>query len=125
MSDLREFKAGLDARVADPYVRPFVCTGSPLDCRSFIVGINAATRLNTFSSYWSNIDGLCRKKFEADYDKVRSRRGNRPVIEAIAGKIGPCLETNLYAIPTKKAKQLTNDDRLPRDNQGEKARQSG
>ena len=111
MPNLSEFKTGLDDYLTDPRARPFVCTGSPMECRSFIVGINAATPLEPFSCYWSDETGFNRKKFEADYKKVKSRRGNRPVIEAIAAYIKPCLETNLYAIPTKKAKDLTEDDR--------------
>jgi hypothetical protein len=58
---------------------------------------------------------LCatRQKFDADYCDVRSRtsKGNRPRIEAIAKEIGWCLETNLYAVPSRKAMQLTKDDR--------------
>jgi hypothetical protein len=115
MSDLRAFKAGLEACLsADPSARPFVCTGSPLECRSFIVGFNAATRLrNPFSSYWSDSTGFDRQKFDADYREMRPRtsRGNRPRIEALAKEIGPCLETNLYAIPSRRAGQLTKDNR--------------
>ncbi|TDR94134.1 hypothetical protein EV668_1409 [Enterovirga rhinocerotis] len=33
------------------------------------------------------------------------------MIEAISAQIAPCLETNLYAHPTKKAKDLTRADR--------------
>lgn len=111
-SDLREFRVGLDGYLADPYVRPFVCTGSPLKCRSFIVGLNAATPLDSpFSSYWSDSAGFDRGKFDHNYDEKRPRRGNRPRIEAIAEQIKPCLETNLYAVPTKKAGQLSEDDR--------------
>lgn len=113
--DLREFRIGLDACLAaDAHARPFVCTGSPLKCRSFIVGFNAATRLSDpFLSYWSDSTGFDRQKFDIDYCKLRSRTstGNRPRIDAIAKSIGPCLETNLYAIPSRKAKQLTKDYR--------------
>jgi hypothetical protein len=112
MTDLGEFWKGLEANLTDRYARPFVCTGSPLECRSFIVGLNAATRLyEPLRSYWSNSTGFDRPKFDRDYDARRLRRGNRPRIEAIAKAIGPCLETNLYAIPTMKAKQLTKGDR--------------
>jgi hypothetical protein len=52
-------------------------------------------------------------EFDRDYREARLRTGagNRPRIEAIAKEIGPSLETNLYAIPSKKATQLTKDDR--------------
>jgi hypothetical protein len=112
---LQEFRAGLEAYLAaDRCARPFVCTGSPLDCRSFIVGLNAATRLsNPFLSYCSDSTGFDRHKFNRDYREVRSQAstGNPPRIEAIAKAIAPCLETNLFAIPTRSAKQLTKDDR--------------
>lgn len=91
MSDLREFKAGLNPYLeVDCCARPFVCTGSPLECRSFVVGLNVATRLrNPFSSYWSDDTGFDRKRFEDDHREERSRRGNRPRIEAIAKEIAP------------------------------------
>jgi hypothetical protein len=62
---LAEFRRGLERYVQNPYARPFVCTGSPLNCRSFIVGRNAATRLSKpFKSYWSDQDGVDRKAFD-------------------------------------------------------------
>jgi hypothetical protein len=98
--------------VQTPYARPFVCTGSPLSCRSFIVGLNAATRLhNPFTSYWSDQEGFDREAFDRDYATARSRKGNRRPIEAISRQLNDCLETNLYAIPTKKARDLTAKDR--------------
>jgi hypothetical protein len=110
--DLQAFMAELEPYLsADQYMRPFVCTGSPLECRSFIVGLNAATQLREpFLSYWSDDRGFDRRKFNHDYLVTRRRRGNRPRIEAIAEQLAPCLETNLYATPTSKAKQLTKDD---------------
>jgi hypothetical protein len=109
---LAEFSSGLKHYLIDPHTRPFVCTGSPLQCRSFIVGLNAATRLREpFWAYWSDETGFDRAKFDSDYSQERRRKGNRPVIEAIGKEIGPCLETNLYAMPTRKAKELTAADR--------------
>ena len=67
---------------------------SPLEWRSFIVGLNAATRLSgPFTSYWSDATtGFDRQKFDCDYREVRLQTGNRPRIEAIAKEIGPCPE---------------------------------
>ncbi len=113
MIDLRAFRKGLTPYVKDPHARPFVCTGSPLECKSFVVGLNAATRLTgSFASYWSDVTGFDRQKFDSDYNTDKPKKGNRPRIEAIARELMPCLETNLYAVPTKKAKQLTAEDRL-------------
>ena len=87
-----------------------MCDGSPLECQSIIVGLNAATRLNKpFSSYWSDETGFLLAKFHEDYE--RPRRGNRPVIGSISREIQPCLETNLYAVPSRKARHLTKADR--------------
>lgn len=107
MSALRDFRTQLIDLMADPYARPFVCTDSPLACRAFIVGFNAATRLpNPFIDYWSDETGFLKSKFDLDYAVTRKKRGNRPVMEAIASSLQPCLETNLYAAPTAKARQL-------------------
>ena len=112
MMTLSEFRNGLEPFLTDPCARPFVCTGSPLKCRSFIIGTNAATRLDhPFSSYWSDENGFDRDKFDADYLQIRSRRGTRSVIEAIAAEIGPCLETNLYSTPTPSGVKLSAKDR--------------
>ena len=112
MISLAEFRSGLDSYLTGPNARPFVCDGSPLLCRSFIVGLNAATQLQKpFSTFWSNDTGFNRSAFEQDYDQARSRKGNRRVIEAISSRLGACLETNLYSVPTKKARQLTAKDR--------------
>ncbi len=113
MDDLRLFREGLEKYLKHSHARPFVCEGSPLKCRSFIVGLNAATCLtSSFSCYWSDKDGFDRQKFDHDYNAQRVRRGNRPRIEAIAKQMAPCLETNLYAVPTSKANELTPADRL-------------
>jgi len=113
MMGLGEFWTGLEPYLGNPNARPFVCTDSPLACKSFIVGLNAATCLNhPFSSYWSNETGFKRAKFDRHYTDIRHRKGNRPVIEAISCEIKPCLETNLYATPTRRAKHLAQGDRI-------------
>lgn len=104
---LKAFGDDLFARLDDEFDRPFVCDGSPLNCTSFIVGFNAATRLpRPFSAYWSEKEGFLLERFKLDYLDTRPFRGNRPRIEAISAQLQPCLETNLYAKPTKKAAQL-------------------
>ena len=81
MYDLGEFKAGLDAYLAKgAYARPLVCEGSPLKCRSFIVGLNAATRLsNPFLCYWSNSTGfIFRPLIYLNFSGAEVRRGLLP-----------------------------------------------
>ncbi|MCP3053874.1 hypothetical protein [Aurantimonas marianensis] len=112
MKDLRGFRERLEPLLSEKNSRPFVCKGSPLACRSFVVGLNAATELpHDFFSYWSDEDGFLYKEFSEDYDKTRKRGGNRPRIERISAGLGSCLETNLYAMPTRKAALLKAKDR--------------
>ena len=120
---LEEFRQGLEPLVpCNSKLRPFVCTGSPLECHSFVVGFNPATLLpQPFWHYWSDEVGFNRKSFNKDYAKERKkaaaqagkkiRQGNRLRIEAISCALDKCLETNLYALPTKKASYLAEDDK--------------
>jgi hypothetical protein len=75
----------------------------------------------TILHYWSDEVGFNRKSFNKDYAKERKkvaaqagkkiRQGNRLRIEAISCALDKCLETNLYALPTKKASYLAEDDK--------------
>lgn len=111
--ELAAFREELLKRLPSPYARPFVCDGSPLTCQAFIVGENAATRLEQpFVTYWSDESGFLLDRFQRDYLATRdSIKGARPRIERISGAIAPCLETNVYATPTPKARNLTAADR--------------
>lgn len=112
MTTLADFRAGLEPYLVHLGARPFVCAGSPLACRSFVVGLNAATALDHhFSAYWSDETGFDRELFLNHYRRLRKRAGNRPVVEAISRTLGSCIETNLYAVPTRKARELTLADR--------------
>ena len=121
---LKRFREGLEALMPSPDARPFTCTGSPLECRLFIVGLNSATQLKQdfFRRYWCDDRGFLRDVFEADYSHMRKKAGTRPRIEAFIEGVGdqarvegaspvPCLETNIYAAPTKKASQLKPEDK--------------
>ena len=98
-----------------PMARPFTCGGSPLECLIFIVGLNSATQLEQpfFSRYWDDSWGFDRDIFEGDYLSVRKKRGVRPRIEALVKGASPvpCLETNIYAVPSRKASQLKSSDK--------------
>ena len=54
MLDLSSFEQRLAALIGKPTdLRPFVCDGSPLDCRVFIVGFNPASALDEdFWKFW-------------------------------------------------------------------------
>lgn len=118
ITPLRAFREGLGLDLSRD-VRPFVCSGSPLDCRTFIVGLNAATSLGQpFSNYWNDVIGFDRTKFDTDYfcarkETRRAGTGNRRVIAAISRHIQPCLETNIYPTPTRRARDLTPAMRRP------------
>lgn len=60
MSTLQSFESGLEAIIGRPTtLRPFVCDGSPLDCRVFIVGFNPATDSEVdFWNFWSSHRGF-------------------------------------------------------------------
>ncbi len=97
-------------------LRPFTCTSSPLSCDVFIVGLNSATTLpKPFWGYWSDETGFDRAQFEADYVGVRKKHGVRPRIERFVQGARPlaCLETNVFAAPTRKARDLRPEDRDP------------
>lgn len=108
--DLQAFGERLLVKLTDPYARPFVCKGSPYDFSAFIVGINAATRLEPFSEYWSHSSGFDWDKFKADYQSLGKKEGNRRPIEAISRGLGGALETNVCARPSRKPGELTEDD---------------
>ena len=99
----------------NPMARPFTCVGSPLECRIFIVGLNPATQLGQpfFSRYWDDGYGFDRDIFEGDYLSVRKKRGVRPRIEALVKGASPvpCLKTDIYAVPSRKASQLKPSDK--------------
>ena len=112
---LKSFREGLERLMPNPRARPFTCKGSPLECRLFIVGLNPATQLKQdfFRCYWNDDSGFRRDIFEDDYLNRRKKQGTRPKIEAFveAASPVPCLETNIYAAPTKKASQLSLEDK--------------
>jgi hypothetical protein len=109
------FRQRIEGLLPVKTARPFTCSGSPYDCAIFIVGVNSATQLGNefFQRYWSDESGFLRDTFEADYSALRKKKGVRPRIEAlVAGaRPTPCLETNIYCVPTRKASQLRASDK--------------
>ena len=112
---LKRFREELEPLMPSPDARPFTCTGSPLECRLFIVGLNSATQLKQdfFGRYWCDDSGFLRDVFEDDYSHKRKKKGTRPRNEVFMKAASPelCLETNIYAVPTKKASQLKREDK--------------
>lgn len=103
-------------------LRPFVCSGSPLTCRVFIVGLNPASPMKaTFWDFWRSgigydkgawMDAYVAERAERPLKPGRIRRPkispSRAVIECIVEEIGPamCLETNIYATATEEFRDL-------------------
>lgn len=107
---LESFRVRLSEKMDNPFARPFVCRGSPYNCKAFIVGINAATVLQPFLDYWSDEDGFAWSKFKDDYKETGKKEGNRRPIEAISEGYGGALETNVCMRPSRKPKELTEFD---------------
>jgi hypothetical protein len=106
-------------------MRPFVCDGSPYDWTAFVVGINPVSSV-TFWPFWNDETGSNRPAWLECYRDHRkaeplklnhTRRqpisSTRQRIEWIVEVASPVkiLETNLYALPTRKAADLGRADR--------------
>jgi hypothetical protein len=124
MNELSAFKLELERLIGKKasHLRPFVCEGSPLDCGVFIVGFNPATKMaGDFWDHWRPGYGFDKAAWLAAYKEQRSLRalksgkqyrpvGNaRRVIEWVLEEVNPlrCLETNIYAVATAKATELS------------------
>ena len=112
---LKDFRERLQNLMPDEYMRPFACKGNPYECRIFIVGANPATRMEKpfIANYWSDCTGFLYCDFYRDYDAQKERRGNRLRYEQfVDGAIPiPCLETNIYATPSKSGESLPEGER--------------
>jgi len=129
MSTLQSFENGLEAIIGRPTtLRPFVCDGSPLDCRVFIVGFNPATDSEIdFWTFWSSDRGFDKKLWYQNYLKERRNRPLKPGktrrpqksntrrvmdwIEAEASSVR-FLETNIYSSASEQAKDLVTERRI-------------
>jgi hypothetical protein len=115
--NLAEFRTKLQTLMDEPGLRPFVCDGSPLTCRAFIVGFNPATSMDrSFWDYWSNDEGFAKAAFMRDYLAKRGLtqpKGVRARIERIVAQAprGTFLETNICSKPTRTAAELAKQDR--------------
>jgi hypothetical protein len=128
MTTLDQFEAELRHLIGEQTdVRPFVCNGSPLTCKAFIVGFNPATEMTAnFWDFWRPGFGFEKDAWFAEYKAERQRRplrqgrqsrpsvsNSRRVIEWIIQEAAPVsiLETNIFALPTEQAKDLEMKDK--------------
>jgi hypothetical protein len=129
MTALEEFETGLAAIIGRPTaLRPFVCDGSPLECRVFVAGFNPASMMSAgFWQFWNPQRGFDKASWLQAYKAERMSRPLKPgktrrhpvsnsrrVIEWILEETGPvrCLETNIYAAATEQAADLEREQRL-------------
>ena len=112
-----EFKSGLARIVGDLCVglRPFVCDGSPLDCKMFLVGINPATKVHrNFWCFWKDASGFNKEEWLVAYRAARKGKNSpsRDIIGQIVKSARPvaCLETNLFPKEVSRAADLREED---------------
>jgi hypothetical protein len=111
---LDEFRLNLERQLPSAYSRPFVCEGSPLKCRIFIVGTNSARLVEKpFFSFWDPSYGFKKKEFIRELElKPGGLTPTRKNIEIIVSAAGQeiTLDTNFYLCPTPRAKHLNKED---------------
>lgn len=117
---IKEFSGQLRLVVSKAGSRPFVCEGSPLECSTFIVGLNPATQ-GEFWPYWSDEEGFDKARWFADYKTARRAKRKttgkkspevsptRRIINKVVEGASPthCLEINLFAMPTESIAELS------------------
>lgn len=114
MITLAQFRHALTALMQSDHERPFVCSGSPLKCSAFLVGFNAATRLeSSFCNFWNDTYGFDRTRLIDEYERTRKVEGVRLRLNAMVPRFphGRVLETNICSEPTKRAADLKAKDR--------------
>jgi hypothetical protein len=80
----------------------------------FIVGFNAKSDMGPFNQFWSNVTGFDKALFDRKYRETRNpdnRSSNRYWINHISGKVGKCVETNIYSSPSGGARALAREYR--------------
>jgi hypothetical protein len=126
---LEQFQHDLEDLIGNPTdLRPFICEGSPLACKVFIVGFNPATELSrSFWDFWQPGYGFQKAQWFEVYKQERREKtlplnrkrrneisNTRRVIEWMIEELSPtkCLETNIYARPTTQAHDLHPSKRI-------------
>lgn len=131
VTTLDDFERELERIIHRPTtLRPFVCNGSPLACKAFIVGFNPATSMEAgFWDFWRSGHGFDKGRWFERYKDERQHRPlapgrtrrsavspSRRVIEWIIEEAGPVdvLETNIYATATRAANELGKEQQCTR-----------
>lgn len=129
MDQLRDFERNLESLIGRPTnLRPFVCDGSPFDCKMFVVGLNPASSMKaSFWDFWHPGAGFDKRAWFEAYKAERMNRPLKPgrtrgnpisnsrrVIEWINTSLGSvrALETNIYSAATEAFRDLEQRRRL-------------
>ncbi len=108
--------------IKDLNLRPFVCEGSPLKCKVFIVGINPATQMDDdFWSNWNDNEGFLFQEWFKKYQETKEKtpKKNKKAVSPTRNMLNkikeilkcPILETNVYPVATEKANLLKKEDK--------------
>ncbi|MCG8444170.1 MAG: hypothetical protein MI753_00420 [Hyphomicrobiales bacterium] len=112
---LSEFRSELAKLLPSPISRPFLCHGSPLKCRIFIVGTNSRVEVKKpFWSFWSDSRGFEKLEFVRELEQLhRGLKVTRKNIERVACAAGPTitLDTNVYLPSTRTKRELQREDK--------------
>lgn len=89
--------------------RPFVCDGSPLECRVFVVGFNPVSSV-PFWPFWQPPRGFDKASWNAEYLRIKGKWSQtRLRINRLSQALMPhasCLESNIYSYPSRNEKSL-------------------
>ena len=112
--NLREFRSNLqkiEKRLPSDISWPFLCDGSPLKCRIFVVGSYPARKIEEpFWGFWDDTHGFKRAKFIKKLeDLTGGLTRTRRYLEIVVDAAGPSdtLETNIYPYEKLKAMDST------------------
>ncbi|BFM99385.1 hypothetical protein MOXK02_09440 [Moraxella sp. K02] len=120
--DLKKFRTEMQQRLSeqqldDVKVRPFICSGSPLNCKIMMVGYNPAREVNLDvfdADIWNDDMGFDRESFAEHYDIAsynddlqwnRNHIFQQNLIDEISNH--PVIETYLYSVITAKKTLLS------------------
>ena len=120
--DLKKFRTEMQQRLSEQQldnvkVRPFICSGSPLNCKIMMVGYNPAREVNLDvfdADIWHDDIGFDRESFAEHYDIAsynddlqwnRNHIFQQNLIDEISNH--PVIETYLYSVITAKKTLLS------------------
>ena len=117
--NLREFRSQLqkiEKRLPGLTSWHFVCDGSPLTCRIFIVGANPVRQVEKFwdLDFWTDSRGFRKKEFVRELEELPGGlTRTRKYIEIFTAAAGTkdTLETNVYPYATPRAGDLTAEQK--------------